>query len=285
MQVSNMIMSHRERSAQEAAFLVTGLALKGSNTKTVFVNTHDKLKRTRILRKECINNFDKVYEADDFASDIHDKYVRRPLVLEDSCLAEFAQYWRTKQPTKIKANLEEQSSESEDENVNEELTLLNSRTIIVKRRNLAVLKTPFHSHIRNPDDYYYSLILLYFPFRDESTLLSGHTNPFDRFRELYDQLRPNAINLHADMIVRQEELQRALQRLNLLREDANEGIEDLDDIMSSDEENAEAAEVEYGQDNLNGDPEIPIVSSMALNERIEVLNTEHIIIANIKIQT
>lgn len=273
MHVTNMIMSHRERSAQEAAFLVTGLALRGSNHTTVFVNTHDKLKRTRILRKECINNFDKDYEETDFASDIHDKYARRPLELEACCLAEFAQYWKIKPQPKNRDNLEDDTSDIEGDIQSEQLTLLNSRTIICKRLKPAVLKTPYISHIKNPDEYYYSLILLYFPFRDESKLLDGYENTFDCYQKKFDQLRPNTAELNADMIFRQQELQRALERLNLLREDNREGTEDLGDVDSEDEgENND----EYGPDGLNEEIETPIVNDLALNERINILNKEQL---------
>ena len=38
--LTNMLMARRERSAQEVAFLVCGLNLRGSNHTVVFINTH-----------------------------------------------------------------------------------------------------------------------------------------------------------------------------------------------------------------------------------------------------
>ncbi len=42
MQVTSMLQSHRERSAQEVAFVACGLPLRGSYHTVVFVNTLDR---------------------------------------------------------------------------------------------------------------------------------------------------------------------------------------------------------------------------------------------------
>ena len=173
----------------------------------------------------------------------------------------------------------EDDSGAEEDDTTEELTLLNSRTIICKRVRPAVLKTPYISHIENPDQYYYSLLLMYFPFRNESTLLGQHNNPYEAFQEKFAQLGPNTTGLNNDMIARQEELQRALQRLELLIGNNNE--EDLGEVVSSDEENDSAAQEEDGHEIIDDvtrheilDVPIPLVSEMNLNERIRILNKE-----------
>ena len=74
-----------------------------------------------------------------------------------------------------------------------EYCLLNSRTIIYKRASFACLKTPFISHIEEPEAYYYSLILLYMPFRDEDNLLQGYANAKECFKAKFDMLQPGNI--------------------------------------------------------------------------------------------
>ena len=48
--IGNTLLSHRQLSQHEAAFLVTGLHLKGSSHATVFVSALPKCQRTRLIR-------------------------------------------------------------------------------------------------------------------------------------------------------------------------------------------------------------------------------------------
>ena len=48
--IGNTLLSHRQLSQQEAAFLVAGLHLKGSSRATVFVAAIPKHQQTRLVR-------------------------------------------------------------------------------------------------------------------------------------------------------------------------------------------------------------------------------------------
>ena len=48
--IGNTLLSHRQLSQQEAAFLMTGLHLKGSSRATVFVSTVPEERRTRLVK-------------------------------------------------------------------------------------------------------------------------------------------------------------------------------------------------------------------------------------------
>lgn len=185
-EATHKIFAYRERSAQEAAYLVVGLRLKGSTHSTVFVNTKHRLHRTRMLRRECITNEEAEYNDSDYLSDIHDKYSIRPEALEELCLAEFAQHWKVKPKTnddKLADKEDNQTTSDSDVEVTESVNkktkahqtynLMNSRIEIQKRKNFACLKTSFIHHIEEEEEYYYSLVLLYFPFRVEAELLTG----------------------------------------------------------------------------------------------------------------
>lgn len=55
------------------AFLVCGLNLRGCNHTVVFISTYQRDSRTKMLRKECLNNeIDQMFEETDFASNIHE---------------------------------------------------------------------------------------------------------------------------------------------------------------------------------------------------------------------
>lgn len=199
LKATNNLMAKRERSGQEVACLCCGLPLKGSNHTCVFVNTHDSGNRVRVLKKDCLKDEHEPLQDRDFASDIHDKYHRRPVELEELCLAEFAQWWKfdfSNNNIKRAEELEDDSSISEEEGdlPIATLRLQNSRTALIRRRKPAVVKSPYISHIEDPEAYYYSLLLLYFPFRNEAEILNGYNSAFECYEARFHLLRPNAIN-------------------------------------------------------------------------------------------
>ena len=66
------IMSHRERSAQEAAYVLCGLKLKCCSRSCVLnTNTKPRNERTRMLKVECID--EEEIEDEHLCSDIFDK--------------------------------------------------------------------------------------------------------------------------------------------------------------------------------------------------------------------
>ena len=277
MKATKLITSHRVRSGQETAYVTVSLPLRGSTHSTVFVNTRGRDKRNRILRKECINNDEQTeFSESDFASDIFDKYARRPHELESISLAEFAQLWVVRPNAKFKDTLEDSEGEEGEElevpsvvktrKRAVEYCLLNSRTIIYKRASFACLKTPFISHIEEPEAYYYSLILLYMPFRDEDNLLQGYANAKECFKAKFDMLQPG--NILITQINRREELLRALERVNLLSViEPEQGVENL---VEGDGHHVERVQSEDNQEF----PVQDLVESANIQERIKVLNVK-----------
>jgi hypothetical protein len=87
------------------------------------------------------------------------------------------------------------------------------------RTKPAVLKTPFLSEINNPDEYYYNLLVLYFPFRFESTILNGYDNVKQALLDMKNQIEN--INQNQNCLVllkKQIDLQKAIEKIVLLNE-------------------------------------------------------------------
>lgn len=85
---ARLIMTQRERSAQEAAYIVACLPLTESTRNVVFLNSHKPDKRTRLLRTECMAN--EIVTDDYFCPDLNHKYSVRPAELEELCVARIA---------------------------------------------------------------------------------------------------------------------------------------------------------------------------------------------------
>ena len=93
--IGNTMLTHRELSAQEAAYRLCHLPLKENSRKVVFLNTTRPEKRTRLLksRSELLELEDD--SSDIFAPGIFDRYASRPDTPEfaSMTLAHFAEWY------------------------------------------------------------------------------------------------------------------------------------------------------------------------------------------------
>ena len=136
-----------------------------------------------MVKKECVGH-STFYDEEDYTENIFHRYQKRPLVLENLCLAEYVTEYEV---CKFKDDTIDSDIDSdEDDLLNEEeikiincrqiLKQLNSEIYIRRRLKSAVLKTPYLSVVDDANEYYYSLLVLYFPFRDESLIQNGHAD-------------------------------------------------------------------------------------------------------------
>jgi hypothetical protein len=199
--IASKLMTQREVSAQEAAFRLTHLYLRKSSRSTVFVPTFQPENRVRMLRKESLYD-----EEPQFCKNIIDRYMSRPnsvtdggINLEDISLFEFASYYQatTKPTLLIPAAFNDDDLEEFGEDIATEISstgpykLLNNLGNIMRRNRACVIKCPNFNPISDHENYYYSLILLYYPFREEN-FISQFDSIEQAFRELQPQFRTHA---------------------------------------------------------------------------------------------
>ena len=278
--VSNMLLKNRERSAQEASYVICGLPLRGSSRSTVFINTKPALQRTRSVRKECVMN--EEFDETDFCSDIYDKYTKRPIILENICLHQFAAEWVVASKKNTHNDDDDNEDETPEENITEEtLQLIASKLQIKKRERPAVIKVPHISINDNPSEYYYSLLLLYTPFRNENDILKGYNSPEDAY---LDKFKLAAQNPYLIDIEKTTQLNRAIELINLLRDSDQPFRESTGSILeNNDFERANDELEEYPDDNQ---PE-PLIENdqtninklnATINERVLLFNEKQKII-------
>ena len=280
-QVINKLITSRERSAQEAAYILAGLRLRGSSRSTVFVNTNFSDKRSRMLKKESVLNH--IYSEDDFTSDIFDKYRRRPDELENICLTEFATEYRLIYKTKENKKLNEDDIEeicNDDVDGDEFFSELfenkveNSKIQITKKKIKSVIKTPYFSFRENTSEYFYSLLFLYLPFREESEILKNFKDPPACFNANKNKLK--IINSDESLLKQSEELQLAIDRLEILISENNE----YDNLKHAfDSEDVEKENLAYVFENIEDDKFQTIeIDETSLRERIKKMNAEQRVI-------
>jgi hypothetical protein len=220
---SKIIMKNRERSAQEAAYILCGLRLKACSRTTVFVNAIFPKKRTRLVRKERICNSE--YDDEDFCQNIFEKYEKRSPLLENISLAEFAAEYEFCKFTKENPDTDSDSNDDEflnddeifDSNNRQIYNQIGSKITVRKRLKPAVLKTPYLTLADDPDEYYYQLLVLYFPFREESKISEGYKSIKDALlskKQIIEQINTDSRCLY--LLKKQEELQKAIERIEFL---------------------------------------------------------------------
>ena len=170
--IGNTLLSHRQLSQQEAAFLVAGLHLKGSSRVTVFVAAIPKRQRTRLVRSSH-----QLRELDDgdtnvFMHGLFDCYAAQPTgaPFDNTTLGHFAAWYKT-----VSGGGEDDETEVTSGRL-PRFQLQNGMGTVAQRSHQACLRVPVMTPESHGDNYYYHLLMLYLPWRQETEDLLGEYN-------------------------------------------------------------------------------------------------------------
>ena len=136
------------------------------------------------------------------------------------------------------------------------------------------------SVIDDADEYYYSLLVLYFPFRDEENIFDGFNSVKEALLSKQDIIRNfDSENNGLILLKKQNEIQMAIDRLTLL--EVMEPEIELNTNLTDEQVSVLQAEyIEIEADDNNQGQRIPI-SQTDLTDRIKELNLEQRSILNI----
>lgn len=210
--VGMKILSQREVSCCEAATRLCHLPMRGSTRKIVFINTSKPEDRYRMFKIDDKSGDNSYY------TNIIDRYIRRPDVpsIDELSLAEFACLYQPHYHRKNSALVvdeEDGDIEFANNEENEEIDDLDpdkpkksslkiyelkkihpneTRAYIKERKKPAIFRSRYFSPNGNRIQYFYSLLLLHLPFRDEASILDGYNadDTEKAFMDKKDYLRP-----------------------------------------------------------------------------------------------
>ena len=169
--VARKFLSHREVSAQEAAYRVLGLPLTQTSRQILFLPTNMPEDRTRYLKSSELLEQMEDDNEDIFYKNILDRYAARPDCLESLCLAEFASQYTycSKHPS-----AQPQDDDIRDEQENPEtathakkIQLKDGMGFMRKKKVPAIIRTHQFSQTKQPNEFCHAQLLLYFPWRKE----------------------------------------------------------------------------------------------------------------------
>ena len=193
-------LSTREVSSQECVYRsMPELWLRKIFPATVFVSTDFPEKRVRVAKTQI-----ELDELDDdstdiFKSNIIQRYSIRPTtisIVDKLCLAEFATYYykdykkdcsETKdcQPDVLTDDLIESQSKTSNtaECLPKKIKLINTNECMKCRKVKAVLRYHTPNKKKEPESYFHHLLMLYYPWRDETNLIASDQTYTTKFYE------------------------------------------------------------------------------------------------------
>ena len=115
-----------------------------------------------------------------FCTSILDRYAARPTNLENMCLAEFSTSYKAVIKFKDDENNEDSDNDDQEESNFDTIHLSGGLGVMKKKLKPAVLRYHKINESLEPERYYYSQILLFVQWRDESSILDK-----ENFQQFY----------------------------------------------------------------------------------------------------
>ena len=194
-------LSTREVSSQECVYrCMPELWLRKIFPATIFVSTDLPDKRIRVAKSQQeLDDLDDE-STDIFKSNIIERYAIRPRSIasvDNLCLAEFAAYYykdyrkdcqetADAQPEVLTDHVIEVQHDSSDSrlcSLPNKIRLMNTNELMKCRKVRAVIRYHKPNKTKQPELYYHHLLMLYFPYRDESHLLGTDQTYASKFYE------------------------------------------------------------------------------------------------------
>ena len=192
-------LSTREVSSQECVYrCMPELWLRKIFPATVFVSTDLPEKRVRIAKSpEELDELDNE-STDIFKSNIIDRYTLRPQCIpsiDRLCLAEFAAYYYKEYKKDCQETPDAQPEVLTDDVIElhhncdpdtsppDKIRLMNTHEVMKCRKVKAVIRYHKPNKPKEPELYFHHLLMLYYPWRDETSLLGSDQTDASKFYE------------------------------------------------------------------------------------------------------
>lgn len=233
------MQKHRQVSACECIYRLCHLKMRDSNIPTVYANTRKSEDRYRLIKFGANN------EGCGYCSNIIERYEARPdqhndYDFQNMSLTEFAMFFEPYYNSRFDDE-EENVDKDIDGDENEKrgkikLIRLKDESAMKIRNKRAVVRVPRFSCDKDPESYYYSLLMQYKPFRQESELLQCFESAKDAFLACEEELKQK--NEFMDIFRRRDkELEQAMTRAHavLVFDDDVEPVnqENIDDVIDA----------------------------------------------------
>ena len=136
-------------------------------------------------------------DEDVFATSIIDRYAARPHALQNICLATFAVLYDVIQSSTMTGETQDVNTEQDMQNTENahaltKMKLQKGLGVIRQRKQQAILHTRRYKIHTEPEKYYHSKLLLYYPWNEEDDIISKYQSYHDSYINKQDIIYQNA---------------------------------------------------------------------------------------------
>lgn len=229
------LMNERQVSASECAFRLCHLNLRESSKQCVFLNTRKPEQRYKVLK------FDESGHATGYCANIFERYEKRPLEhqIYDFNNMSLMEYAMTFQPHYAKR--QENNEDSIDQDAYDDIPLQKRKQLITLidnskmsvRNAPAVVRVPYFMATSDPENFYYSLLLQYMPYRSEQELLEGFNSTREAFLAREETLKTTSEHMET-FRQRDRQLENAFNQIHafdILDAEPIEMEEEIEEVM------------------------------------------------------
>ena len=201
--IKKEILGKQVWGAPESAMPVLSMWLMRKSKKVVSVSTSMKDKGVKSTQTKVTNLHSYIMMMMMmmmmmivFATSLIDRYAARPLALQ-ICLTTFAVTYdviqsSTKTAETEDVNVEEEMQNTENGNSVIKMKLQKGLGVIRKRKQEAILHSRRYKIHAEPEKYYHSKLLLYYPWNHEDDIISTYTTYHDSYMNKQDIIHQNA---------------------------------------------------------------------------------------------
>ncbi|XP_069109201.1 uncharacterized protein [Argopecten irradians] len=233
--IGNKFLNFVEVSAQEASYLILQMPLTQATRDVVFINTSPPNERVFLLKSQ--DDLESLPEnsTDIKAESMITRYAKRPKQLENWCLADVVSELEVTFPKEEKKHEDRISEEQNDDNVvenenfsHEDIVVhLKNGIKIRRRKNKRVIRYVGYSKKTNSEQYYRERILLFLPWRNESTdIVNGYAT--------FEQHYRSRVNIIKAVQKKYEHFADELEQARIQAENEND---DFDEVAPNTEHN------------------------------------------------
>ena len=137
-----------------------------------------------------------------FATSIIDRYAARPPILGNMCLATFAVNYNVAQANNELIEMQEtdanELSETEEYDSCTKITLKDGLGYMHKRKQEAILHVRRYKLQTEPQKYYHSKLILFYPWKNEDDLITGFNSYMESYIDKQDVIHKNAQSFNED---------------------------------------------------------------------------------------
>jgi len=192
--IGTVFLTHREVSAQEAAYRLLGLPLVMCNVKRIFVASDLPEDRIRLLKplkllQELDPDSNEVY-----INGLPERYASRPNDLEKMCLADFAVNFDLVSNSNKETGTENDvlpPTETSKSQKRKRIRLKNGMGVMIQRKKRSIMRYHKFSKDKEPEKYFHSMLMLFMPWRNETKDL---LDSFNTYSEAFTSKQDTVLN-------------------------------------------------------------------------------------------